>query len=137
MPQKGGYHYRIRGKWLLIWKLLLMGTLARILEAKTESADPLSIEVEQLIYLPRGNAEENLMVGLIKEFANLQNVTQMTACRPIPRAVGESVPWGILTTNLSSKKSNNDSTYCEQVPVVGWQKQIDYVKKKPMENPLK
>jgi len=129
MPEKGGYHYRIWGKWLLIWKLLLMGTLARILEAKTESADPLSIEAEQLIYLPRGTPEENLMVGLIKEFANLQNVTQITACLPIPKAVGESVPWGILTRNLSSKKSKTDISHCEQVPVVGWQERVAYVKK--------
>jgi len=37
------------------------------------------------------------MIGLIKEFANLQNVTQITACLPVPRAVGESVPWGNST----------------------------------------
>jgi len=69
------------------------------------------------------------MVGLIKEFAHLQNVTQITACLPIPRAVGELVPWGILTSNLSSETSKNDGTHCEQVPVAEWQEQIDYVKK--------
>jgi len=106
----------------------MMGTLSRVLEAKPGSANPLPIEAEQLIYLPRRTPEENLMVGLKKEFANLQNVTQITACLPIPRVVGESVPWGILT-NLSSEKSNNDGTYCEQVPVVEWQEQIGYVKK--------
>jgi len=71
---------------------MTMGTLSRVLEAKTGSADSLPIRAEQLIYLPRRTREENLMVGVIKEFANLQNVTQITACLPIPRVVGESVP---------------------------------------------
>lgn len=60
------------------------------------------------------------MIGLIKEFANLQNVTQRTARLPIPRAVGESVPRGILTTNLSSEELETDTTNCKQVPAVGW-----------------
>jgi len=46
MSEKGGYHCGIWGKWILIWKLMMMGTLSRILEAKTGSADPLSIEAE-------------------------------------------------------------------------------------------
>jgi len=129
MSEKGGYHCKIQGKWILIWKLMMMGTLSEVLEVKAGCANLLPIEAEQLIHLPRRTPKENLMVGLIKEFANLQNVTQITACLPIPRAVGEPVPRGILTTNLGSEKSNNDGTYCEQVPVVEWQERIDYVKK--------
>ena len=59
-------------------------------------------DTEQLINIPKEMPEENLMLGLIKGFANLQNVTQITACLPIPRAVGESIPWGILTMNLTN-----------------------------------
>ena len=92
MPEKGSYHCKIWGKWILFWKMMMMGTLSGVLEAKPGSANPLPIEAEQLIYLPRRTPEENLMVGLKKEFANLQNVTQITACLPIPRVVGESVP---------------------------------------------
>jgi len=71
--------------------------LFSVLEVRTENVDSLSIKAEQLIYLPRRTPEENLMIGLKKEFGNLQNVTQITACLPIPRAVGESVPWGNST----------------------------------------
>jgi len=112
-----------------IWQLMVMGALFSVLVEKTKRVDPLPIKAEQLIYLPRRTPEENLMIGLIKEFANLRNVTQMTACLPVPRAVGESVPWGILTTNLSNKEPNNNGTHCEQLPVVEWQEQISYVKK--------
>ena len=69
------------------------------------------VETEQLIYLPKKAPEENLMLGLIKEFSNLQNVTQITACLPIPRAVGESVPWGILTMNLTNLRYKNETTH--------------------------
>lgn len=58
-------------------------------------------ETEQLIFFLRKTPEDNLMLGLIKEFANLQNVSQLTACSPIPRAVGESIPWRILAMNLT------------------------------------
>lgn len=87
---------------------------------RAESGNPLSTEAEQLIHIPGRTPEENLMIGLIKEFANLQNVTQITACLPIPRAVGESVPRGILTRNLSSEEHEIDTTKCKQVPAVGW-----------------
>jgi len=108
---------------------MIIGALFSILEIKTKNVDSLPIKAEQLIYLPRRTPEENLMIGLIKEFANLQNVTQITACLPIPKAVRESVPWGILTTNLSNKEPKNDGTHCEQVPIVKWQERIDYVRK--------
>jgi len=74
-----------------IWQLMVMGALFSVLVKKTKSVDPLPIKAEQLIYIPRRTPEKNLMIELIKEFANLQNVTQITACLPIPRAVGESV----------------------------------------------
>ena len=65
------------------------------------------IETEQVIDIPKQMSEENLLVGLTKEFANLQNVMQITACLPIPRAVGESIPWGILTMNLTNLEHKN------------------------------
>lgn len=50
------------------------------------------IETDQSIYLPRKTWSESLMLGLMKEFANLQKVSQMTACLTIPRTVSESIP---------------------------------------------
>jgi len=76
---------------------MIIGALFSVLEVRTENVDSLPIKAEQLIYLPRRTPEENLIIGLIKEFANLQNVTQITACLPIPRVVRESVPWGNST----------------------------------------
>lgn len=81
-------------------------------------------QAEELIYLPRRTQEENLMVGSIKGFANFPNVTQITACLPIPRAVGEFVPWGILTINLTNLEHRNVTAHCEPRPVVGWQEQV-------------
>ena len=81
------------------------------------------IETEQVIDIPKQMAEENLMVGLIKEFANLQNIAQITACLPIPRAVGESIPWGILTMNLTKLEYGNETVDCKQEPRETWELQ--------------
>lgn len=67
-------------------------------------------EIEQLILFLRKTPEENLMLGLIKEFANLQNISRLTTCLPTPRAGSESIPWGILTMYLTK----NETTHCEQ-----------------------
>ena len=72
---------------------MIIRTLFSVLKIRTENVNSLPIKTEQLIYLLRRTPEKNLMIGLIKEFANLQNVTQITACLPIPRAAGESLPW--------------------------------------------
>lgn len=69
------------------------------------------------------------MLGLIKEFANLQNVSQLTACSPIPRAVGESIPWRILAMNLTIEERKNETTRCEQKPVIGWKEQVEKIRK--------
>lgn len=89
-------------------------------KAKWES----QTEIEQLILFLRKTPEEYLMLGLIKELANLQNVSQLTACLQVSRAVGESIPWGILTMELTTKEHKNETTHCEQKPVTGWKEQV-------------
>ncbi|RMB91385.1 hypothetical protein DUI87_32176 [Hirundo rustica rustica] len=39
---------------------------------------------------------ENLVVGLIRDFGMVQNVSRITACLPLPKAAGEPIPWGIV-----------------------------------------
>ena len=87
------------------------------------------VETEQVIEIPKQMAEENVMVGLTKEFANLQNITRITACLPITRAVGESIRWGILTMNLTNLEYKNETTYCEQRPVTQWYEQVKVIRK--------
>jgi len=67
MSEKDGYHCRIWGKWILIWKLTMMGTLFKVLKMKTRSKDPLSIKAEQLMYFPR-TLEENWLDKIFNEF---------------------------------------------------------------------
>lgn len=105
----------------------MIGELERRWERK-KTRNKRQIEAHQLIQLPKRTQDENLMRGLIKEFANLQNVSQITACLLIPRAVGQSIPWGIRTMNLT-KIEKNETTHCEPKPVVEWQEQITTIRK--------
>lgn len=86
-------------------------------------------QTEQLILFLRKSPDENLILELIEKFANLQNVSQLTACLPIPRAVGESIPWGILTMNLTIEEHENETTCCEQKPLIGWKEQLEKIRK--------
>lgn len=38
----------------------------------------------------------NLIVGLIRDFGQVQNVSAITACLPLPHAAGDPIPWGII-----------------------------------------
>ncbi|XP_032940456.1 uncharacterized protein LOC117010272 [Catharus ustulatus] len=40
--------------------------------------------------------QENLIVGLVRDFGQVQNTTSITACLPLPKAAGEPIPWGII-----------------------------------------
>ncbi|XP_055648591.1 uncharacterized protein LOC129783006 [Falco peregrinus] len=112
------------GFWIFFWLVVLVGSWADLVDRNKRQ-----IETEQVIDIPKQMAEENLMVGLIKEFANLQNITQITACLPIPKAVGESIPWGILTMNLTNLEHKNETNYCEQRPVTQWYEQVKVTRK--------
>ena len=52
--------------WILFWSVVLVGSWADMVDRNKRQ-----IETEQVIDIPKQMAEENLMVGLIKEFANL------------------------------------------------------------------
>lgn len=57
--------------------------------------------------------QENLVVGLIRDFGIVQNVSRITACLPLPQAAGEPIPWGIIPIPLPPKATENTSTVCQ------------------------
>lgn len=50
-------------------------------------------------------------------------------CLQVSRAVGESIPWGILTVDLTTEEHKNEMTHCEQEPVTGWKEQVEKIRK--------
>ena len=104
--------------WIFFWLVMLVGSWAGLVDRNKRQ-----VETEQVIEIPKQMAEENLLVGLIKEFANLKNDAQITACLPILRAVGESIPWGILTMNLTKLEYGNVTVDCKQEPRETWELQ--------------
>ncbi|XP_037981563.1 uncharacterized protein LOC119696099 [Motacilla alba alba] len=72
--------------------------------------------------LKRNEGQENLVVGLIRDFGIMQNVTKITACLPLPQAAGEPIPWGIIPITEMPESFKNVSWTCQTVPksVVEW-----------------
>ncbi|TRZ13377.1 hypothetical protein HGM15179_013680, partial [Zosterops borbonicus] len=69
----------------------------------------------QVIEAPNTIQAENVMIGLVKDFAKMQNTSRITACLPIPMAAGDPISWGIITSNLPDIKGNK-TVRCKQVP---------------------
>lgn len=72
--------------------------------------------------IERNAEQENLVVGLIRDFGIMQNVTKITACLPLPQAAGEPIPWGIIPVTTMPESFKNVSWSCQLVPkqVVVW-----------------
>lgn len=57
------------------------------------------------------------MIGLIRDFAKMQNVSQVTACLPIPKSAGDPIPWGIITSPIPQIEKNK-TIQCESETVI-------------------
>ncbi|KAL9871155.1 uncharacterized protein GJ701_016870 [Geothlypis trichas] len=66
--------------------------------------------------IERSAEQENLVVGLIRDFGIMQNVTKITACLPLPQAAGEPIPWGIIPVTKMPESFKNVSWSCQLVP---------------------
>ncbi|XP_058701178.1 uncharacterized protein LOC131582363 [Poecile atricapillus] len=62
----------------------------------------------------QSHEQENLVVGLIRDFGKVQNVSRITACLPLPQAAGEPIPWGIIPIPLLPETADNTSTVCQK-----------------------
>jgi len=51
----------------------------------------------QVVQIPHRQPSENLLVGLIKDFAIMKGTDRITACLPNPKATGDPLEWGITT----------------------------------------
>ncbi|XP_059347666.1 uncharacterized protein LOC132086202 [Ammospiza nelsoni] len=69
----------------------------------------------QVIKVSNAVRAENVMIGLVKDFAKMQNTSRITACLPIPKAAGDPVNWGIITSKLPEIQKNKTIT-CKLVP---------------------
>ncbi|RMC03807.1 hypothetical protein DUI87_19560 [Hirundo rustica rustica] len=56
---------------------------------------------------------ENLVVGLIRDFGIMQNVSRITACLPLPKAAGEPIPWGIVPVGQLPNATVNVTWNCK------------------------
>ncbi|XP_061854185.1 uncharacterized protein LOC133625630 [Colius striatus] len=65
----------------------------------------------------RDEGRENLVVGLIRDFGMIQNVSKITACLPLPQAAGEPIPWGIIPITTMPETSVNFTWNCRQVSI--------------------
>lgn len=59
---------------------------------------------------------ENLVVGLIRDFGQVQNVSAITACLPLPQAAGDPIPWGIIPTPKWPKSQKDTALTCKHIP---------------------
>ncbi|XP_063036784.1 uncharacterized protein LOC134432209 [Melospiza melodia melodia] len=66
--------------------------------------------------IERNTEQENLVVGLIRDFGIMQNVTKITACLPLPQAAGEPIPRGIILVTKMPETCKNVSWSCQSVP---------------------
>ncbi|RMC19663.1 hypothetical protein DUI87_03226 [Hirundo rustica rustica] len=69
----------------------------------------------QVIKVSNAIRAENVMIGLVKDFAKMQNTSRITACLPIPKAARDPISWGIITPKLPEIRKNKTIT-CKQVP---------------------
>lgn len=74
-----------------------------------------AIDAVQKLQITHPNPQENLIVGLIRDFGTMQNVSKITACLPLPQAAGEPIPWGIIVVGLPPEVSTNSTKTCEVV----------------------
>ncbi|RMB89058.1 hypothetical protein DUI87_34516 [Hirundo rustica rustica] len=56
---------------------------------------------------------ENLVVGLIRDFGMVQNVSRITACLPLPKAAGEPIPWRIVPVGQLPNATVNVTWNCK------------------------
>ncbi|XP_051626518.1 uncharacterized protein LOC127462093 isoform X3 [Manacus candei] len=68
--------------------------------------------------------QENLIVGLIRDFGKVQNVTKITACLPMPHAAGDPIPWGIIPVPEIPKMFKNITRNCKFVTIT-WSETVD------------
>ncbi|XP_050839626.1 uncharacterized protein LOC127060434 [Serinus canaria] len=57
--------------------------------------------------------QENLIVGLIRDFGTVQNVSQITACLPLPQAAGEPIQWGVVPVPMPPTIQENITVMCQ------------------------
>ncbi|XP_063258148.1 uncharacterized protein LOC134552909 [Prinia subflava] len=69
----------------------------------------------QVIEISNEIRAENVMIGLVRDFAKMHNTSRITACLPIPKAAGDPVSWGIITSKLP-EIGGNKTINCKQVP---------------------
>ncbi|KAM7020577.1 uncharacterized protein M8220_017630, partial [Acridotheres tristis] len=58
--------------------------------------------------------QENLVVGLVRDFGKMQNVTAITACLPLPKAAGDPIPWGIIPLGEMPPEIVNGTRKCNK-----------------------
>lgn len=63
----------------------------------------------------QGLGQENLIVGLIRDFGQVQNTTSITACLPLPKAAGDPIPWGIIPVGEMPPVTMNGTKRCNEV----------------------
>ncbi|XP_050196620.1 uncharacterized protein LOC126653140 isoform X1 [Myiozetetes cayanensis] len=59
--------------------------------------------------------QENLVVGLIRDFGRVQNVSKITACLPMPQSAGDPIPWGVIPVPEVPKMFRNTTWNCKFV----------------------
>ncbi|XP_039244338.1 uncharacterized protein LOC120324666 [Pipra filicauda] len=72
-------------------------------------------QVSNLQIPDREVEQENLVVGLIRDFGKAQNVTKITACLPMPHAAGDPIPWGIIPVPEIPRMFKNTTWNCRFV----------------------
>ncbi|XP_056371866.1 uncharacterized protein LOC130266619 [Oenanthe melanoleuca] len=58
--------------------------------------------------------QENLIVGLVRDFGQVQNTTSITACLPLPKAAGDPIPWGIIPVGEMPPVTINGTKRCNK-----------------------
>ncbi|TRZ17796.1 hypothetical protein HGM15179_009267 [Zosterops borbonicus] len=71
-------------------------------------------QVDNEVGLPRNSKQENLVVGLIRDFGKTQNVSSITACLPLPHAAGDPIPWGIIPITEMPPITRNGTKECRK-----------------------
>lgn len=61
------------------------------------------------------SGQENLIVGLVRDFGQVQNTTSITACLPLPKAAGDPIPWGIIPVGEMPPVTMNGTKRCNKV----------------------
>lgn len=83
----------------------------------------------QVVQIPHRQPAENLLVGLIKDFAIMKGTDRITACMPIPKAAGDPLEWGIITSPLPQVEGNK-TIQCKEVKIIEKINVTGYYRKK-------